>query len=116
MAKWPSSISQVPAEFKWCNMAAFPVHRQTDVRICGHTTVVEGQSNVYANGLLIAVDKDPDNAGGGALIAQCNNVFINNKMVVNHTPDHAEPDSACPAPNHCDPYTNQGSPDVFIGD
>lgn len=97
-------------------MAEFPVHRQTDVRICGHTTVVVGQSNVYANGLLIAVDKDPNNAGGGALIAQCNNVFINNKMVVNNTPDHAEPDSACPASPHCDPYTNQGSPNVLVGD
>jgi hypothetical protein len=92
------------------------VHRQTDLRVCGHTTIVQGQGTVYANNLLIAVDKDPDNAGGGNLIAACKNVYINGKMVVNNTPDHAEPDSECPVDPHCDPYTAQGSPNVFVGD
>ena len=37
------------------------VHRDTDQRICGHTTIVVGQSTVYANSLLISVDGDPNN-------------------------------------------------------
>ena len=95
-----------------------PVHRNTDSRVCGATTTVVGQSSVYANGLLIAVDKDPNTHGGGNLLANCNKVFINGKMVVNHTPDNADPDSLCApiGPPHCNPYTTQGSPDVFIGD
>ena len=95
-----------------------PVHRHTDSRICGATTIVTNQSTVYANGLLIAVNGDPNTHGGGNLIANCNNVFIEGKMVVNNTPDNANPDSLCVpiGPPHCNPYTNQGSPNVFIGD
>ena len=93
-----------------------PVHRHTDLRICDHTTVVVGQTNVYANNLLIAVDQDPNTGGGGELIANCRNVFINNKMVVNHSPENAQPDGSCPASPHCNPQTAQGSPDVFVGD
>jgi hypothetical protein len=93
-----------------------PIHRQTDLRICGHTTVVVGQSNVFANSLLVAVDKDPNTGGGGNLIAACKNVFINNKLVVNHSPENATPDGSCPASPHCNPKTAQGSPNVFVGD
>ena len=95
-----------------------PVHRNTDARTCGATTVVSGQSTVYANGLLIAVNGDPNSHGDGNLIAGCNNVYIGGKLVVNHSPDGASADSLCPplGGDHCGPNTAQGSPNVFIGD
>lgn len=94
------------------------VHRHTDPRSCGATTVVAGQSTVFANGLLIAVNGDPNTHGAGALIAGSNKVFINGKPVVNHTPDSANPDSLCPPLGgaHCAPVTAGGSPNVFVGD
>jgi hypothetical protein len=39
---------------------SIPVHRDTDSRVCGATTVVENQSSVFANGLLIATFGDPN--------------------------------------------------------
>jgi len=96
-------------------MSEDPVHRDTDARICGASTTVSGQANVYANNLLISVDGDPNTHGGGGLIAATNEVYINNKLVVNDTPDNANPDGLCPLPPHCNPHTNQGSPDVYIG-
>jgi hypothetical protein len=94
------------------------IHRNTDSRNCGATTVVVGQSTVWANGLLVSVNGDPNSHGGGALQAACDNVWIEGKLVVNHTPDNASPDSLCPIPGgpHCAPVTAAGSPDVFVGD
>ncbi len=91
-----------------------PIHRDTDPRVCGATTVVENQSTVYANGLLVAVDGDPNSHGAGNLIADCNNVFINGKEVVNHSPDDAVSDNA----GHGPPVTITagGSSNVFVGD
>ena len=93
-----------------------PIHRDKDLRICGHRTIVVGQDNVYANGELIAVDRDPNNGSGGNLIAKNNNVYVNKKLVVNHSPEPAYPDGSCPASPHCNPMTAEGSPDVFVGD
>jgi hypothetical protein len=94
------------------------VHRDTDPRSCGATTIVSGQSNVYANNLLVSVDGDPNSHGGGELAAANNNVFVNNKLVVNNTPETAAPDGLCPplGGDHCEPVTASGSPNVFIGD
>lgn len=94
------------------------VHRDTDPRSCGATTTVTGQGNVYANFLLISVDGDPNSHGAGALSAGSNAVFINNKKVVNNTPDGAAPDDLCPPLGgaHCSPVTAGGSGDVFVGD
>lgn len=94
------------------------VHRDTDPRSCGATTVVSGQSNVYANNLLIAVDGDPNSHGGGTLIAGSKNVFINFKAVVNNTPDGASADNKCPSDggDHCSPVTAGGSGNVNVGD
>lgn len=94
------------------------VHRDTDARVCGASTVAVGQSTVYANGLLVAVDGDPNTHGGGELIAACKNVFIAGKMVVNDSSDNAAADSLCipVGPPHCNPATAGGSPDVFVGD
>ena len=45
------------------------IHRNTDPRACGATTIVSGQSTVYANDKLISVNGDPNSHGGGALAA-----------------------------------------------
>ena len=89
------------------------VHRNNDLRQCGATTVVTGQSTVFANGELIAVDGDLNTHGEGALRAGSNNVFINGVAVVNHTPDQAFPDAIHPEP---DTWTAQGSSDVIVSD
>lgn len=94
------------------------VHRDGDARICGATTIVSGQSTVFANGKLIAVDGDENSHGGGSLIASNNNVYINGKLVVNNTPENANPDALCVplgAP-HCNPQTAEASGDVNVGD
>ena len=75
------------------------IHRDTDGRSCGATTTVNGQSSVFANALLVAVNEDPNTHGGGGLIADCNQVFCEGKLVVNHSPDNAAADSICPI--HC---------------
>ena len=92
------------------------VHRHSDSRACGATTVVSGQSNVYANSLLISVNGDPNSHGGGALSAGSRRVYINSIAVVNNTPDGAAADALCPIAPHCAPVTAGGSPDVYVGD
>lgn len=94
------------------------IHRNDDGRSCGATTVVSGQSTVYANSKLVSVDGDPNSHGGGALSAACKQVYINSKMVVNHSPDGAAADALCPTVGgaHCGPSTAAGSGDVFVGD
>ena len=93
------------------------IHRHSDARICGATTQVAGQSNVYAENLLVSVNGDPNSHGGGGLIAIDNGVYINNKLVVNHTPTSAAADTRCKkeGPPHCNPMTAQGSSTVFVG-
>jgi len=94
------------------------IHRNTDGRACGATTTVTGQSNVYANNLLVSVDGDPNTHGGGELIAANNKVYVNNKLVVNNTPESANPDNLCVPLGgaHCAPVTAGGSGNVFVGD
>lgn len=94
------------------------VHRNNDPRICGATTIVSGQSNVYANGELVAVDGDENTHGGGGLIAANARVYINGKLVVNHTPENSNPDDLCAplGPPHCNPQTAAGSSNVIVGD
>ncbi len=96
---------------------SIPIHRETDSRICGATTIAVGNQNVYANFLLVSVNADPNSHNGGSLIAGSKNVFCNNKLVVNHSPDSANPDALCiPRNPHCSPDTASGSPNVFVGD
>ena len=92
------------------------IHIHGHVRTCGATTVVSGQGNVYVETKLVSVDQDENSHGAGKLSAGSNNVFINSKAVVNHTPDTASADDLCPGPNHCSPNTDQGSTTVFVGD
>ena len=93
------------------------IHRHSDSRICGATTQVAGQSNVYAENLLVSVNGDPNSHGGGGLIAIDNGVYVNNILVVNHTPTSAAADTKCKkeGPPHCNPMTAQGSSTVFVG-
>lgn len=90
-----------------------PVHLHGNLRTCGATTVVTGQSTVRSNGRLWAVEGDMNTHGGGALIAS-SSVSINGKRVIVHRPDNAQPDGQCPIVGgaHCNPQTAQGSADV----
>ena len=94
------------------------IHRHSDARSCGATTVVTGQGDVYSNGLLVSVNADPNSHSAGGLIATCNNVYVNGIIVCNHSPDSAVPDTLCfiIGPPHCAPATAGGSPNVFVGD
>jgi hypothetical protein len=94
------------------------IHRNTDPRSCGATTIVSGQTTVYANNLLVSVNGDNNSHGGGTLAAANNDVYVNNKLVVNDTPEAAAPDSLCPPLGgaHCSPVTAGGSSTVFVGD
>lgn len=89
------------------------VHRDTDDRICGAITIVVGQSTVYSNNLLWAVKDDPNSHGNGGLIPSGSTVFIENKLIIVHEPDDANPDDNCPPTIHCNPQTAEGSPDVY---
>lgn len=87
-------------------------HRHDDLRTCGATTVVSGQSTVFVNNKLWAVDNDENSHGGGGLNPSGTTVFIENKLVIVNAPDDADPDNLCPGPLHCDPDTAAGSPNV----
>lgn len=92
-----------------------PVHRNTDDRSCGADTVVEGNSTVFANDLLVSVNNDPNSHGEGRLIAGANQVYAENKLVVRRD-DNANPDNLCGDPgDHCSPEAINGSPNVFAG-
>jgi uncharacterized Zn-binding protein involved in type VI secretion len=94
------------------------VHRHSDERACGATTVVSGNGTVYANNLLVSVNGDPNTHGDGTLIAGSNRVFVQGIAVVNNSADGSNPDALCiPLGGaHCAPVTAGGSPNVFVGD
>lgn len=58
------------------------VHRQDDLRACGATTIVSGQSTVKAGGKLVAVVGDKNSHGEGAFTNNGRKVFINGKRVI----------------------------------
>lgn len=93
------------------------VHRDTDSRACGASTVSAQSRNVYVNSLLWSIDGDPNSHGGGALSAATNNVFIGGVAVCNNN-DSAAPDALCPPLGgaHCAPNAVGGSSNVFVGD
>ena len=93
-----------------------PIHRDTDSRICGASTIATNHK-VTANSLLIAVNGDPNSHGGGALNASSKKVFCGGILSVIHRADSAAPDALCPPLNgtHCGPSTAQGSPNVYAG-
>ena len=75
------------------------VHRHGDKRSCGATTEAQGYSNVFVNNQPISVDRDPN---------------VGNKLVV-VVPNDSDADALCPIPGHCNPKSDSGSPDVYIG-
>ena len=70
-------------------------HRDGDLRACGATTVVVGQSFVTVNGKLWAVAGDINSHGDGQLINSQSYITINNKYVILQG-DHANPDDLAP--------------------
>ena len=88
------------------------IHRHGDARACGATTVVSGNTTVYANSKLIAINGNINSHGAGALTAGSNNVFIGGIAVVNNTPDSAAIDIL----EHTNTQTAAGSLNVNVGD
>lgn len=91
------------------------IHRHSDARTCGATTVVVGNNTVYSNNILNSVYGDPNTHGGGALLATVNpgTVFIHNlEMVV------VGSEANCDALLHCGgaDASAAGSPNVFAFD
>lgn len=93
-----------------------PCHRDGDSRICGASTIVVGNDDVFCNSRLVSVDQDPNSHGGGNLNAKNNEVYVHSKLVVNHSPEPASPDNLCDSDVHCNPMTAEGSHNVFVGD
>lgn len=71
------------------------VHRDTDTRYCAAQTVVEGQTDVFVNSLLWAVEGDPDDHELGPLEAVygSKDVYVNNILVICAPGDHAGADT-----------------------
>ena len=86
-------------------------HRHGDLRTCTATTTVIGQSTVYVDGKLWAVEGDTNTDINGQLIASGSTVLVEGKKVIVHAPDSASQDNKCPVPGgeHCNPKTDQGS-------
>lgn len=65
---------------------AVGVHRDTDSRACGATTIVIGQSTVYVNNLLWAVEGDIDThcdpKGPLKAVYGAMNIYIENKKII----------------------------------
>lgn len=58
-------------------------HREDDTRYCSALTIAEGQSTVFVNGKLWAVENDPESHGEGRLISVVGStVFIEGKKVI----------------------------------
>lgn len=102
-------------------MAAYGAHRKDDLRTCGAKTIVIGQSSVFVNNKLWAVEGDINTDGEGQLIPVTgNSVYVENEIVIVHGPDDAEPDLICPTKGgpgpeiHCQPKTAQGSDDLIL--
>jgi uncharacterized Zn-binding protein involved in type VI secretion len=79
-------------------------HRHGDLRACGATTVVSGQSFVTVDGQLWAVENDQNTHGAGGLIASKSYIKINGKSVIVQN-DNANQDNLCPSAggDHCNP-------------
>ncbi len=92
------------------------IHRDGDLRLCGAITIATGQTSVYLNGKLIAVEGDQCSHGGGALISTSGStLYIEGKRAI-VVGDYAERDALCGEdrpPQHCRPIPITGSGDVF---
>lgn len=68
------------------------IHRDGDKRYCGGTTIVSGQSTVFVEGKLAAVEGDLSSHGGAKLkpVYGAKNIYINGKRVICAAGDEAE--------------------------
>lgn len=83
-------------------------HRDGDSRFCGATTIVTGQSSVFVNNKLWAVEGDRDtHCFEGELIPIYGkkNVYIENKLVTCAIGDAAAGDKP-----HCNPFLDHPGP------
>ena len=93
------------------------VHRQSDSRSCGATTIAR-VSNVRVNNRNISVDGDPKTHGAGNLKASVTVGKVSaNSITVIDLNDSASPDSLCPIPGgpHCEPKATSASENVRAG-
>lgn len=96
-------------------------HRESDNRKCGAITKVIGQSSVFVNDKLWAVDGDPDDGthGGGAFckpIYGALNVFVENKLVICALGDTTyNPDGYQHPPGESDPKGHSFDTIVYGG-
>lgn len=90
-------------------------HRNGDLRFCGATTIVTGQSTVRVNGQLWAVEGDKNSHGEGALVATTGalNVRIGGKKVICAVGDTAEVDLLGHIPGQTDPSGSSGNVNVY---
>jgi len=91
-------------------------HTETQLRTCGATTLVTGQSFVKINGKLWSVVGDMNSHGQGAFIESGSFVKIGGKSII-VLGDQANPDSLCPVAGgqHCTPSAAEGSSFVSVG-
>lgn len=91
------------------------IHRNQDNRFCGALTTVVGQSNVYVNGKLWAVENDPETHGNGQLVATYGqkNVYINGKHVICAVGDSAVADNALHVPPDTYPKGHSSNSNVY---
>ena len=93
-------------------------HRENDRRSDStqSRSTVTGQTTVFVNNKLWAVEGDQESDGMGHLISKSpGTIFVNNKKIIVEQLDDASPDSLCPirGGEHCHPHPNEGSTDVF---
>lgn len=91
-------------------------HREQDGRYCQSKTTVQGQSTVFVNSKLWAVEGDQESHGQGELeaIYGQRNVYINNKLVICAPGDKAGADTENHPVAPTDPV--EASSDVFVYD
>ncbi len=84
-------------------------HVNGQLRSCGATTIVSGQSFVKVDGQLWAVENDQNSHGSGQLIASKTFVKIGGKSVIVKG-DSAQQDALCPSlgGEHCNPKAQEG--------
>lgn len=94
-------------------------HRNGDSRFCGASTIVVGQSTVFVNGILWAVEGDKDThcfMGELSAVYGARNVYIEGKRVICAMGDIASDDMAGCFVLHPSGSTNPKghSPDVQV--
>jgi uncharacterized Zn-binding protein involved in type VI secretion len=84
-------------------------HVNGQLRSCGATTIVSGQTFVKVDGQLWAVENDQNSHGSGQLIASKTFVKIGGKSVIVKG-DSAQQDALCPSlgGEHCNPKAQEG--------